>query len=170
MPELLSYIQVAVDNKLVPELFILTGSHQMQLSSAISQSLADRTALLELLSLSLSELQHASIAKSLDEYLYGGLYPVLYSYKLDLTVSARSYIRTYVERDVRQIKNIKDLEVFQKFLKLCAGRIATTINYESLSNEEGVSQTTITNKVFILYVLRLDRRISWFFYGPTVNP
>lgn len=147
-PALLSYIQGVVDEKRVPGSFILTGSHQLQLSEAISQSLAGRTALLELLPLSLNELRQFDHAT--DDYLLRGFFPAIYQYDMDPIVYARNYIKTYVERDVRQLINVKDLQCFQRFLKLCVSRIASTINRESLGNDVGVSQNTIKQWINVL--------------------
>ena len=144
-PELLSYIQVIVDENRIPGAFILTGSHQILLLEAVSQSLAGRCALLELLPLSINELKHAGFNLKTNEYLLNGLFPAIYKHNLDPVDTSRNYMKTYVERDVRQIINIKDLHSFQKFVKLCAGRVGSTVNLESLSSDVGVSQNTIKN-------------------------
>lgn len=144
-PELLSYIQVIVDENRIPGAFLLTGSHQVLLLEAVSQSLAGRCALLELLPLSINELKHAGFNLKTNEYLLNGLFPAIYKHNLDPIDTSRNYMKTYVERDVRQIINIKDLHSFQKFVKLCAGRVGSTVNLESLSSDVGVSQNTIKN-------------------------
>ncbi len=149
-PELLSYIQVIVDENRVVGSFILTGSHQLLLSEAVSQSLAGRTALLELLPLSINELKHAKISLTTNEYLLNGSFPSIYQHKLDPVTTSRNYIKTYIERDVRQIINIKDLQSFKKFVKLCAGRVGSTINRDSLSCDVGVSQNTIKHWLSLL--------------------
>lgn len=149
-PNLLSYIQVAVDNERVPGAFILTGSHQLQLTQAITQSLAGRVAILELLPLSISELNQNKINYTTNDYLLSGFFPGVYQHHLDPITNMRNYIKTYVERDVRQIINVKDLHAFQRFIKLCAGRIGSTINYESLGNDVGITQNTIKNWLSIL--------------------
>lgn len=149
-PELLSYVQTYVDEKRIPGSFILTSSHQLQLSQAVSQSLAGRTALLELLPLSLDELKTQNIILTTDDYLFRGFFPAIYQHALEPNFYARNYIKTYLERDVRQITNIQDLHAFQHFITLCAGRIGSTINRESLSNEVGVSQSTIKNWLSLL--------------------
>ena len=150
LPELLSYIQVIVDDNRVPGSFILTGSHQLHINQAISQSLAGRTALLELLPLALNEISSSGLDYSVDEYLLNGFFPAIYKHLLNVTTHSRNYIKTYVERDVRQIVNVKDLSSFHSFIKLCAGRVGSTINREGLSNEVGVSQNTIKNWLSIL--------------------
>ncbi len=160
LPSLLSYIQTIVDEKDQKGMFILTGSHQLELHHAISQSLAGRTALLTLLPLSLKELQDAQITLSLDEYILKGGYPRIFKDHLDPTTAYRNYFQTYVERDVRQILNVKDLAQFQKFIRLCAGRIGQLINFESLCNDVGVSSKTakewlsILEASFIIYRLQ----------------
>lgn len=148
-PALLSYIQTRVDADRVPGSFILTGSHQLQLNAAITQSLAGRTSLLELLPLSIKEIGTHS-TYTVDDYLLNGFYPAIYQHHLDPTLHARNYIKTYVERDVRQLINLRDLNTFQRFLKLCAARISSTLNKENLANETGVSQTTISHWLSIL--------------------
>lgn len=148
-PFLLSYLQEIVDNQPKKKgLFILTGSHQLALQEGISQSLAGRTAILKLFPFSLHELK--SIGFSIDEYLFHGMYPRIHAENIDSTKFYRDYVANYVERDVRQMINVKDLTVFQKFLKLCAGRIGQLLNVHSLSNDVGVSHATITNWLSIL--------------------
>lgn len=149
-PELLSYIQGIVDEKEQKGFYILTGSHQLALHESITQSLAGRTAILKLLPLSLDELSQENVKFSLDEYLFHGMYPRIYKHGLNPTKFYRDYIQTYVERDVRQMINVKDLTLFQHFLKLCAGRVGQIFNSNSLSNELGVSYHTINNWVSIL--------------------
>ena len=109
VPALLSYIQTIVDAKDCKGFFILTGSHQLELNQAITQSLAGRTALLTLLPLSLDELAQAKIEFSLNEVLLKGGYPRIYKDNLDPTKAYRNYFQTYVERDLRQIITVKDL-------------------------------------------------------------
>lgn len=150
LPVLLSYIQTRVDEQRVPGSFLLTGSHQLQLSEAISQSLAGRTALLELLPLSLIELRQQITLNSIDEYLLQGFFPAIYQYNMDAVTHARNYIKTYVERDVRQLINIKDLSCFQRFLKLCAGRLGSLINRDELGAEVGISHNTVKHWLSLL--------------------
>ena len=149
-PALLSEIQVRVDNSKIKGMFILTGSHQVELRGAISQSLAGRTAILHLLPMSLKELSEAGIEKDLDEILYYGCFPRIYDEKLNPSKSYSYYVQTYLERDLRQMLEVKHLQLFQKFLKLCAGRIGQIINKDNLSNEVGVSAKTIGQWLSIL--------------------
>ena len=162
-PKLLSYIQVLVDENRVPGTFVLTGSHQLQMAEAISQSLAGRTALLELLPLSINELTHNAITHTPNEYLLNGFFPAIYQHHLDPTTHSRNYVKTYLERDVRQIINVKDLHSFQRFIKLCAGRVGSIINRESLGNEVGVSQNTIKSWLSILEASYLTFELQPYF-------
>lgn len=150
VPQLLSYIQLIVDEHQAKGMFILTGSHQLELHQAITQSLAGRTALLNLLPMSLLELSNAGIQQTLDEALLKGGYPRIYKDELDPTKAYRNYFQTYVERDLRKLINIKDLTQFQRFIKLCAGRVSQLINLEGLSNDVGVSSNTIKEWISIL--------------------
>lgn len=159
-PELLSYIQGMVDENRIPGSFILTGSHHFQLTAAITQSLAGRTAILELLPLSLNELNQNY---SVDDYLLRGFFPAIYEYEMDPVVYARNYIKTYLERDVRQLINIQDLQAFQKLLKLCAGCIGSTINRESLSSDIGVSQNTIKKWIDVLDISYITFQLKPYF-------
>lgn len=131
-------------------MFILTGSHQLSLLNAISQSLAGRTALLKLFPFSISELQQAGLDFSLDEYLLNGFFPRIYKDQLNPTKAYRNYLQTYVERDVRQLSNIRDLSTFQHFVRLCAGRIGQVLNIHSLSNDLGISSHTVKHWLSIL--------------------
>lgn len=151
LPVLLSYIQGIVDE--VPDtkgMFILTGSHQKELHQSVSQSLAGRTALLTLYPLCISELSQHVHYNELDEYLYYGMYPRLYHDTLNPTKFYRSYLQTYVERDVRQMINVKDLSQFQRFIKLCASRVGQLFNANNIGNELGVSSNTVHHWVSIL--------------------
>ena len=150
LPDLLSYIQVLVDENNKPGQYILTGSHQFALSKAITQSLAGRTALLTLFPFSFNELTNSNITQELDLYLLKGFFPKHYASDLDFTTINRNYIQTYVERDVRDIINIKDLSNFQKFLRLCASRVGQILNKHSISNELGISIHTVTSWLSIL--------------------
>lgn len=149
-PALLSYLQEIVDNADTNGLFILTGSHQLELHASITQSLAGRTAILKLLPFTLSELSEHLPVQTLDDYLLTGMYPRVYKNNLNPTKFYRDYVQTYIERDVRKMINLKDLDLFQKFLKLCAGRIGQIFNKQNLSNELGVSSSTVSNWLSVL--------------------
>ncbi|EKD45902.1 MAG: hypothetical protein ACD_69C00081G0002 [uncultured bacterium] len=143
VPSLLSYLQTIIDERKNNGRFILTGSHNYLLQQHVSQTLAGRVAMLTLLPLSIEELDQATAkAQTLEQYLFSGCYPRIYDQKLDPTKWYQDYIQTYIERDVRLIKNISDLHIFQKFIKLCAGRIGQILNLSSLANDCGITHNT----------------------------
>jgi len=150
VPSLLSYIQVIVDEKQKMGQFVLTGSHQLALHDALAQSLAGRTTLLHLLPLSFSELQNENISLSTDDYMLNGFYPRIYRDNLNPNTYYSDYVKTYLERDVRQIINVKNLMLFQKFMRLCASRTATILNMNELAKDVGVSHHTIREWISIL--------------------
>ena len=150
VPSLLSYIQVIVDEQQKMGQFILTGSHQLALHDALAQSLAGRTTLLHLLPLSFSELQNENISLSTDDYMLHGFYPRIYRDNLNPNIYYSDYVKTYLERDVRQIINVKDIMIFQKFMRLCASRTATILNMNDLAKDVGVSHHTIREWISIL--------------------
>lgn len=151
VPALLSYIQGLVDeDRSNNGRFILTGSRQLDLRAAIGQSLAGRTALLKLLPLSIAELSEAGIHLDRDGYLYRGFMPGLYEASLSPTVLYSNYYQTYVERDVRQFANIRNLIAFETFLRLLAGRVGQILNISDLANAIGISASTLTEWLGIL--------------------
>jgi predicted AAA+ superfamily ATPase len=150
VPELLSYIQVTVDEKKEFGKFILTGSHQLMLHQAITQSLAGRTALLTLLPMTLNELINAKFNLNVDQYMLNGCFPRVYSDNLVPIKAYRNYFQTYIERDVRQMINIKDIALFEKFIKICASRVGQIINKDSIGNELGISGITVSQWLSIL--------------------
>ncbi len=150
VPELLSWIQVRVDEAGMKGHYILTGSHQLRLHEAISQSLAGRTALLRLLPFSLSELRAAGHLPGKGEALLKGFMPRVYDDHLEASFAYRNYFQTYVERDVRQLIKLKDVTLFERFMKLLAGRVGQAVNFQSLGNDVGVSRTTIGEWLSIL--------------------
>ncbi len=142
-PELFSYIQGIVDEKKKKKgLFVLTGSQNFQLLDKVNQSLAGRTAILKLLPFSMGEIKSAVRKMSLDDLLLKGFYPRIYDEKLSPHHALSFYFETYVERDVRSLLHVKDLSSFQKFVRLCAGRVGQLLNLSSLGNEAGISHTT----------------------------
>ena len=149
-PDLLSYIQPIVDENKEPGRFIITGSQQFEVLNNISQSLAGRTALLKLLPLSIAEIKDAFDVSSIDKLIYNGFYPRIYDTNIEPHQAIGDYIVTYVERDIRQLISIKDLNLFEKFLKLCAGRIGQLLNLQSLANDTGISHTTARSWISIL--------------------
>jgi predicted AAA+ superfamily ATPase len=150
LPQLLSYIQGIVDRAKKKGMFILTGSHQPELHQSVSQTLAGRTAVLSLLPFSLPELRNYRRKWEPFDLIVHGSYPRVHEEKLKPARFFNGYLQTYIERDVRALINLKDLRPFQQFLTLLAGRIGQIINYSSLSNDVGVSATTIKNWVSVL--------------------
>lgn len=163
VPSLLSYIQVRVDENQKKGEFILTGSHQVELNEAISQSLAGRTEILHLLPLSLEELSLAGVEKPLDTLLYEGFYPRIHLDQLNPTKTYASYIQTYIERDIRKLLKVHDLDLFQKFLKLCASRVGQILNKDGLAGDVGVSSRTIGHWLSILESCYIIYRLSPYF-------
>jgi hypothetical protein len=149
-PELLSYIQEILDDKNDPGQFIITGSQQFEVMSNITQTLAGRTAILRLLPFSISEIKGYYDVSSIDKLILSGFYPRIYDRALNPTQALGDYLVTYIERDLRQIINIKDLSLFEKFLRLCAGRIGQILNLNSLASDVGVSHTTIRSWITLL--------------------
>ena len=145
MPQLLSYIQVLADEIQLPGHFIITGSNQLALANSVSQSLAGRTAILSLLPFSMTELKQSAqpLTRSVDELLIKGFFPKVHTSNQQPKDVYKFYLQTYVERDVRQLINLKDLRIFQQFLKLCAGRIGQMLNTHSLANELGLTSKTL---------------------------
>jgi len=150
VPELLSYIQTIVDNSKKNGLFILTGSNQFSLIDNINQSLAGRVALIRLLPLSINELNVYNENYNVNDFLFNGFYPGIYSNKRNPVKAQSDYYQTYIERDIRSMINIKNLSLFKKFIKLCAGRVGQIFNANNLSNEVGVSNKTISAWISIL--------------------
>lgn len=143
VPELLSYMQGWVDREKKPGWFIVTGSQNFVLSAQISQTLAGRIALLTLLPLSMHELEQANmLSHDMHQFVFKGCYPRLYEHDLQSQQWYSDYIRTYVERDVRQLTNLLDIGQFQLFIKLCAGRIGQLLNISSLANDCNITANT----------------------------
>lgn len=149
-PGLLSYIQGVVDENKQKGQFILTGSNNVAMLTNVTQSLAGRVAILKLLPFSISEIHELTNDFSVDDFLYQGFYPAIYADNLNPTKAYRNYYETYVERDVRQLINIKDLVSFQKFIRLCAGRTGQLFNASSIATEVGVSYVTIQSWLSVL--------------------
>ena len=150
VPELLSYIQILADRSPEPGRFVLTGSHQPKLRAEVSQSLAGRTGLLRLLPLSLDELTDAGFSLSRNECIHRGFLPKLYRTQADPTAEYSSYYGTYIERDVRQLINLRYQHEFEMFIRLLAGRTGQLLNLNSLSDDVGVSSTTLAEWLNVL--------------------
>lgn len=160
-PEILSYLQSRVDNDGRMGLFLLTGSQHFGLMSGIAQSLAGRTAFVELLPFSIRELERGGVKPpDLDTMLFTGGYPPLYDRSLTPAMWFPAYVAAYVERDVRQLLQVQDLNAFQHFVRLCAGRSAQILNLSSLAADCGITHNTakawisVLEASYILYRLR----------------
>jgi len=159
VPQLLSHIQVMVDAKPVKGSFILTGSYQLSLNEAVSQSLSGRTALLQLLPLTINELEKTGIQILRDELISTGFLPGVYSNKLNPYKAYRNYFQTYVERDLKQLLKVRELVHFENFMRILAGRVGQVLNLHSISNDLGVSSTTLSQWLSVLEASFLVIRI-----------
>jgi len=156
LPELLSVVKVIVDNRQIPEQFILTGSNQFLMMQNVSQSLAGRTAIFNLLPLTLQEA--GSENRTPDHHIFRGSYPRLLTANLDVETFYNSYTSTYLEKDVRQLINVTSIDTFRRFLALCAGRTGCLLNKEALAGETGVDAKTISSWLSVLqasYIIHL---------------
>ncbi len=165
VPELFSYLQEVLDDSKKKGLFVLSGSNNFLLQQNISQTLAGRIGYLNLLPFSLSELKRAKKLPATDDALMlKGFYPPVYDQKIPPADWCSNYMRTYIERDVRQLKNISDLVTFERFVKLLAGRNAQELNNSALAVECGVDVKTvqawiaILESSFIIYLLKPHHR------------
>lgn len=161
IPELFSYIKVVVD-EFPDSHIILTGSSDFALMAKVTESLAGRSAALTLLPLSLFELGKRKESDT-DTLLLNGGYPAVWGKNIPVQDVSRNYYNTYIERDVRQLLNIKDIIKFQTFVKLCAGRIGIEWNATGLSNEVGVSTHTINEWLSVLEASYVLFRLPPFF-------
>lgn len=177
VPDLVSYIQVMVDDDPRAGRFILTGSRQFEVMSKISQSLAGRVGLLDLLPLALEELHAAGVAppafeglriattaERADRWLFTGFYPRIYDRRLPASQVLSDYFSTYVQRDVRSLTNVPDAALFERFVRLCAGRAGQLLNLQSLAQDLGVAHATVGRWLTILQasgVAHLLRPYRW---------
>lgn len=141
-PELPSYLQGMIDADPTPGRFILTGSQQFELMSSVSQSLAGRTAVLRLLPFSLSELARCGPLPTAPAAVQSGFMPRIHDRRLDPATALADYFATYVERDLRELTAVHDLQRFDRFVRLCAGRVGQIVNLSGLGNDAGVSHAT----------------------------
>lgn len=160
VPELFSYIQTKVDEDKIMGQYILSGSQNFLLLSQISQTLAGRVAVLKLLPFSYAELKNANLlSENIAINIFKGTYPATYDRQLKSDEFYPNYLETYIQRDVRNILDIKDLRSFQTFVKLCAGRIGQPLNLSSLANDCGISSPTakawlsILESSFVVFTL-----------------
>ena len=162
-PELLSYIQVLVDEEQRNGRYVLTGSSQFEIHQAITQSLAGRTAILTLYPLSIAELVHHGHKSSAWEHAHTGFLPRIHSRKQRPSTAYANYYQTYVERDVRQLVNIRDMSLFERFIQLLAGRVGQCMDKSSLAGDVGASPRTIANWLSILEASFLVYRLPPYF-------
>jgi uncharacterized protein len=160
-PELFSYIQSIVDNQRKNGMYILTGSQNFMLHEKISQTLAGRTALLKLLPLTISEIKAVNLLMGkYDDLIFNGFYPRLYDQQIAPADFYPFYIETYIQRDIRQVKNILNLSTFIRFIKLCSARIGQLLNLSSLANDCGIAVSTaqqwisLLETCYIVYLLK----------------
>ncbi len=165
VPPLFSYLQTHIDSKNKNGMYILTGSQNLNMMESISQSLAGRTSVLKLLPLSYEEQKNGGVLPaSVNEQIFTGGYPRIFNSHIPPEQFHKDYIELYVERDVRQLKNIGNLETFTRFVKLCAGRIGQLLNIQNLADDCGIGATTakswisILEMSFIIYFLQPDYR------------
>lgn len=167
-PELTSYIQVISDERKQSGQFILTGSQNFQIMDTLSQSLAGRTANLTLLPFSFNEIEKKYKKKDfIDTLIFTGFYPAIYDKNLKPTEMLSNYVSSYVERDLKQLSEIKNLDLFQRFMVLCAGRVGQLLNLNNISNDLGVSSNTLKEWLSLLrasYIIFLLQP-----YHPNVN-
>ena len=150
-PDLFSYLQTIVDSNDACGQFILSGSHNFLLMERISQSLAGRTGILKLFPFSVTELRESgNLPSNLDDMLLKGCYPRLYDKAISAKEYFTSYIQTYIERDVRLLRNITDMAAFKRFLKLCAANVGSILNIASLARDAGISVATANSWISIL--------------------
>lgn len=156
-PVLLNYLQEILDKTKEDGLFILTGSNNILLQQNISQTLAGRLGVLDLYPLSYREILDTGEEYSLNQLIFKGSYPEVYNKNRKPELWYNSYLRTYVERDVRQLKNIENTSLFVKFLKICAGRVGQQLNVSAVSNDCGIDLKTVNSWLSILeqtYVIK----------------
>lgn len=169
-PQLLSYLLGIVDQKKKNGMFVLTGSQNILMLDKVKQSLAGRMAILDLLPLSLYELKSKVQGFNAGEIIYRGGYPKIWNEKVNPSLQMAQYVKTYIERDVREIINVRNLSLFRKFMILCAGRTGQLINKTSICNDLGVSDITVqewlsvleaSNLIFLLqpYHENLNKRV-----------
>ena len=164
-PDLFSYIQTIVDQDKKMGMYVLTGSQQFGLRSKITQSLAGRVGMVQLLPFSYGELAAAGVAPAdLETAIYTGSYPALYDRDVSPSDWYSAYVGTYVERDLHQLINVRELKIFQLFMRMCAARTGQLLNFSSLANDCGITHNTakawlsVLEASYILYLLQPHHR------------
>lgn len=160
-PQLFSYLQTVVDRQATPGQYVLSGSQNLALSAPIAQSLAGRVGMLELLPFSSAELGAPWLKSvSLSQALWSGCFPAVHVRELQPSRYYGNYVATYLERDVRQMTQVHDLLLFQRFVRLCAGRIGQLVNFAALAADAGVSQPTANAWLSLLEAGYVVRRLA----------
>jgi len=157
VPDILSYLQEIADERKNDALFVITGSNHFAVMQKVTQSLAGRTGILKLLPFNLRETGGDDLF-STNELLIKGFYPAIYKSKLSAPKIYRNYYETYLQKDVRQLIQIKDLNLFDKFIRICAGRTGSLLNTANIANETGLSMPTIRSWLSVLeasYIIML---------------
>jgi len=160
IPDLLSFIQIHADKQKINGQFIITGSQSLLLSEKVSQTLAGRTAILKLLPFSFSELEGMDqfVKNNYEDWIFRGFYPRIYDQKISPDEFYPFYFETYLQRDVREMQNVRDLNIFSNFVRLCAGRVGQLVEYSSLANDAGISVNTARGWLSLLeasYIIKL---------------
>ena len=150
VPALLSWIQAMVDEQRPAAPLVLTGSHQIDLLKGVSQSLAGRTSLLQLLPMSVNEIREAGLIRTTDSLIHQGGYPRIHAEGVDPSVVLSDYFATYAERDMRQLMEVRRLDDFRRFVRLAAGRVGQVLNVHSLAADAGVSDRTARDWLSVL--------------------
>ena len=160
-PQLFSYLQSFVDDHLVPGKYVLTGSQQFGLMSGITQSLAGRVGMVQLLPFAMDELRCADkLPDNVNQLMLFGMYPPFYDRDLAPSDWFPAYVNTYIERDVRQLINVRDLSAFQRFIRMCAARTGQLLNLSSLASDCGITHNTASAWISVLeasYIIFLLR-------------
>jgi predicted AAA+ superfamily ATPase len=150
VPALLSWIQAMVDEQRPVAPLVLTGSHQIDLLKGVSQSLAGRTSLLQLLPMSVNEIRGAGLIRTTDALIHQGGYPRIHAEAVDPSIVLSDYFATYAERDLRQLMEVRRLDDFRRFVRLAAGRVGQVLNVHSLAADAGVSDRTARDWLSVL--------------------
>lgn len=150
VPALLSWIQAMVDEQRPAAPLVLTGSHQIALLKGVSQSLAGRTSLLQLLPMSVNEIRGAGLIRTTDALIHQGGYPRIHAEAVDPSIVLSDYFATYAERDLRQLLEVRRLDDFRRFVRLAAGRVGQVLNVHSLAADAGVSDRTARDWLSVL--------------------
>ena len=150
VPALLSWIQAMVDEQRPAAPLVLTGSHQIDLLKGVSQSLAGRTSLLQLLPMSVNEIRGAGLIRTTDALIHQGGYPRIHAEAVDPSIVLSDYFATYAERDLRQLMEVRRLDDFRRFVRLAAGRVGQVLNVHSLAADAGVADRTARDWLSVL--------------------